>query len=93
MTATYSGLVYADDALRRSLNVPMIRLLQDCTIDAFLESALGAGLHSLAEQQDRLGLSLILGGCGVRLEELTAAYAALARRAASTDRPGCSGRA
>jgi len=74
---TYSGLVFADDALRRSLNVPMIRLLKECGIDAFLESALVAGLHSLKEQQERLGLSLILGGCGVRLEELSAAYASL----------------
>ena len=74
---TYSGLVYADDALRRSLNVPMIRLLQECGTEEFLETAVGAGLRSLGEQRERLGLSLILGGCGVRLEELTAAYAAL----------------
>jgi penicillin-binding protein 1C len=74
---TYSGLVYAEDALRRSLNVPMVRLLQECGVSAFLESALEVGLHSLRDQQDHLGLSLILGGCGVRLEELTAAYASL----------------
>ena len=73
---TYSGLVYADDALRRSLNVPMIRLLKRAGVNAFIDFLGGAGINSLPPQQRKLGLSLILGGCGVTLEELTGAYAA-----------------
>ncbi|HEX9006448.1 MAG TPA: penicillin-binding protein 1C, partial [Bacteroidota bacterium] len=73
---TYSGLVYADDALRRSLNVPMIRLLKTVGTGAFADFAAAAGLRSLQSQKPRLGLSMILGGCGVTLEELVTAYAA-----------------
>jgi penicillin-binding protein 1C len=73
---TYSGGVFADDALRRSLNVPMVRLLKGVGAPAFADFAAGAGLHSLLSQKPRLGLSMILGGCGVTLEELVEAYAA-----------------
>jgi len=71
----YSGLVYADEALRRSLNVPMVRMLRDVSIPAFIQFLANAGFASLEGQKGKLGLSLILGGCGVTLEELTAAYA------------------
>ncbi len=74
---TYSGLVYADDALRRSLNVPMIRLLKTVGAPAFTRFAVQAGFGSLERQQARLGLSMILGGCGVTLEDLVSAYASL----------------
>ncbi len=73
----YAGLVYADEALRRSLNVPMIRLLKSTGIPKFLSFMENAGISSLEEERDRLGLSLIAGGCGVSLEELTGAYAAI----------------
>jgi penicillin-binding protein 1C len=71
---TYSGLVYADDALRRSLNVPMIRLLRSAGVPGFLDFIGNAGVSSLQTQRAKLGLSLILGGCGVTLEEMTGAY-------------------
>ena len=71
----YSGIVYADEALRRSLNVPMVRLLSRAGVRPFIEFTARAGIASLTEQKDRLGLSLILGGCGVTLEELVGAYA------------------
>lgn len=73
---TYSGLVYAADALQRSLNVPMVRLLKHTGLSDFLGLMGDMGFGSLAGQRPRLGLSVILGGCGVTLEELTAAYAA-----------------
>lgn len=72
----YSGYVYADDALRRSLNVPMVRMLKKAGLRQFLDFTSTAGFASLAEQRPRLGLSMILGGCGVTLEELVAGYAA-----------------
>ncbi|MGB6648259.1 MAG: penicillin-binding protein 1C [Bacteroidota bacterium] len=76
---TYAGLLYADEALRRSLNVPMIRLLKQTGTSDFVDFAVSAGLASLGRQRPRLGLSVILGGCGVTLEELTGAYAAFPR--------------
>ncbi len=71
---TYSGLVYADEALQRSLNVPMIRMLKKAGVSSFLNFTGLCGIASLQTQRSRLGLSLILGGCGVTLEEMTAAY-------------------
>ncbi len=72
---TYNGLVYASEALQRSLNVPMVRLLKKSGLSPFLDFLGGIGISSLAGQRPRLGLSMILGGCGVTLEEMTAAYA------------------
>jgi penicillin-binding protein 1C len=75
---TYSGLVFAEDALRRSLNVPFIRLLRDVRVEPFVEFAAQVGFASLQSQKDQLGLSVVLGGCGVSLEELVGAYATFA---------------
>jgi len=73
---TYSGLVYADEALRRSLNVPMIRMLKGSGVSEFADFLCSIGITSLKAQKHKLGLSMIVGGCGVTLEELTAAYSA-----------------
>lgn len=80
--ATFSGLVYADEALRRSLNTPMIRLLRDAGVAPFVSFLNDAGVSSLVAQKSKLGLSMILGGCGVTLEELTTAYSSFPNRGA-----------
>ena len=77
---TYAGWVFADDALRHSLNVPMIRLLYDVGAGTFAEYLVRNGFTSISAQKDKLGLSIILGGCGVSLEELTSAYASFPNR-------------
>lgn len=73
---TYSGFVYADEALQRSLNVPMVRLLKRQGTSEFLDFLGHLGFSSVQSQRRQLGLSMILGGCGVTLEELVAGYAA-----------------
>jgi len=73
---TYSGSIFADEALQRSLNVPMVRVLKKRGLPEFLDFLGELGLSSLAPQRKQLGLSMILGGCGVTLEELVRAYAA-----------------
>lgn len=75
---TYSGSVFADEALCKSLNVPMVRLLKNAGLTSFAALLHNLGFESLESQRERMGLSMILGGCGVKLEELTAAYAAIA---------------
>jgi penicillin-binding protein 1C len=75
---TFSGTVFADEALQRSLNVPMVRLLKNVGLGPFADFLKSVGFQSLDAQRPRLGLSMILGGCGVTLEELTTAYAAFA---------------
>ncbi len=73
---TFSGWVYADEALRRSLNTPMIRMLRNAGVQKFLDFMGTLGFASLEQQRQRVGLSLIVGGCGITLEEITAAFAA-----------------
>jgi penicillin-binding protein 1C len=75
----YDGLVHADEALQRSLNVPMVRMLKHAGLQTFQAFLAQEGFASLQSQQDRLGLSMILGGCGVRLDELVPAFASFPR--------------
>ncbi len=75
----YDGLVHADEALQRSLNVPMVRMLKRAGLTPFEDLLAREGFASLQAQRDRLGLSMILGGCGVRLDELVPAYASFPR--------------
>lgn len=76
---SYDGVVFADAALQRSLNVPMVRMLKDAGVPTFLELLAQEGMTSLQGQRPRLGLSMILGGCGITLEELTAAFSSFPR--------------
>lgn len=73
---TFSGAVYTDEALRRSLNVPMMRLLQESGTQEFIKFLKSAKFSSLENQKEKLGLSMIIGGCGVTLEELVTVYSA-----------------
>ncbi len=74
----FRGGVTAKDALTHSLNVPAVNLaarLGGGGIYAFLKEA---GITTLTEPQEHYGLSLVLGGCGVTLLDLTNLYAGLA---------------
>ncbi len=74
----FNGPVTAEFALANSLNIPAVALLNDIGTSA-LVSALGkAGFTSVKKQAKDLGLSMVLGGCGVTLEEMTRLYVGLA---------------
>ena len=75
----YDGLIHADEALQRSLNVPMVRMLKRAGLTTFEDFLAQEGFSSLQTQRDRLGLSMILGGCGVRLDELVTAFSSFPR--------------
>lgn len=72
----FNGSVTAEFALMNSLNVPAVRLLQDYSTSEFIEFLGSSGFESISENKSNLGLSLILGGCGVTLSKLTRLYAA-----------------
>ena len=76
-TSSYEGAVAADEALCRSLNVPFVRLLRTVGVSPFLDQLHRMGFHHLNYSADHYGLSLILGGGEVTLDELTSAYASL----------------
>ncbi len=92
----FYGAVPANEALARSLNVPAVFLLRQYGVPKFYSLLQARGLTTLTRSPETYGLSLILGGAEGRLDEITAAYSALAASVitgseqpvmAGTDRP------
>lgn len=73
----FTGYVTARDALARSLNVPAVHLYAKMDNDRLYSFLKQAGVSTLTNVED-YGLSLVLGGCGINLLELTNLYAGLA---------------
>ncbi len=59
---SYSGVVNADEAIIRSLNVPLVRMLRSYSIDRFLKLLRSLGISTMNRDADHYGASLILGG-------------------------------
>lgn len=74
----FNGPVTAEFALANSLNIPAVKLLKEIGTPALIETLKLAGFSTIQKQAKDLGLSMILGGCGVTLEEMTRLYVALA---------------
>lgn len=75
----FIGPVSATEALQRSLNVPAVDLLSRLGSQYFDSKLRQGGLHLRYPANARPNLSLILGGTASTLEQLTAAYSAMAR--------------
>ncbi|MFH1196794.1 MAG: penicillin-binding protein 1C [bacterium] len=67
----FNGYVTAQYALMNSLNIPAVQLLREVTFTRFVNILANSGFGEIAKQKNQLGLSMILGGCGVTLEQLT----------------------
>jgi len=76
----FYGAVPASEALYRSLNVPSVFLLRQYGVPKFHALLQRSGLSTLTRPPEHYGLSLILGGAEARLDEITAAYSAMADR-------------
>lgn len=74
----YHGKVSIEYALANSLNVPAVKTLESLGCDEFISELTNAGFKQIKKDRDKLGLSVILGGCGATLEELTTLYTCLA---------------
>ena len=74
----FRGNVTAEYALSNSLNIPAVKLLDKQGVDNFINRLTQAGFMSIYQKRKTMGLSIILGGCGVRLDELTPLYASFA---------------
>ena len=75
----YNGPVGAAEALRLSLNVPAVDLLDRVGPERFAARLANAGLALRLPRGVAPNLSVILGGAGVRMEDLVGAYVALNR--------------
>lgn len=67
----FRGEVTVREALINSLNIPAVRLLQDIGVSPFVDLLIKNGVKELKPQKKKLGLSLILGGCGITLKSIT----------------------
>lgn len=75
----FSGPVSASEALRRSLNIPAVDLLDRLGPELFDSRLRQGGLNLSYPRHASPNLSMILGGVGTTLEDLVSAYSALAR--------------
>jgi penicillin-binding protein 1C len=76
----YSGVVPANVALSRSLNIPYVHLLQTYTYEQFHQDLRDWGFSSLDKPAGHYGLTLALGGCEVTPWELANVYFAMYRK-------------
>nr|WP_262920457.1 penicillin-binding protein 1C [Hanstruepera flava] len=74
---SYDGAVPASRALSRSLNVPVVRMLQEFGLDKFRHYLKQLDLKDLKYKTDHYGLSIILGGAESNLWDLCKSYAAM----------------
>ena len=70
----FDGAVPAHEVIERSLNVPSVRMLEAYGIDRFLGILGGMGFDSIDRDADHYGLSLVLGGAEITLQNLSEAY-------------------
>ncbi|MDR1544986.1 MAG: penicillin-binding protein 1C [Prevotellaceae bacterium] len=75
----FEGAVPASQAVSRSLNVPLVLMLKDYGVPKFYNYLKNNKIAALPENSGHYGLSLILGGAEVALENVTIAYANMAR--------------
>lgn len=76
----YDGAVPANQALSRSLNIPMVQLLQNYGLEKFYFDLKNLGFTTLSKPAKHYGLSLILGGGEVKLYEINQVYNSLAQK-------------
>ena len=72
----FNGQVTAEFALANSLNIPAVKILKEVSTPVLIDKLKKADFQTIKKQSKDLGLSMILGGCGVTLEELTRLFAA-----------------
>ncbi|RAU53000.1 penicillin-binding protein 1C [Pseudocitrobacter sp. RIT415] len=75
----FHGPVSMSEALVRSLNLPAVQVLEAYGPKQFAARLRNAGLPLILPAGAEPNLSLILGGAGARLADITAAYSAFAR--------------
>jgi penicillin-binding protein 1C len=80
----FNGRVTTSFALANSLNIPAVKILKDVGTTLFIGKLSKSDFKTIKKQKKDLGLSMILGGCGVTLEELTRLFSCFAHEGALT---------
>ncbi len=74
----FNGYVTMEYALEHSLNIPAVKSLKALGKDKLVQHLALCDFRQVKKDQSKLGLSMILGGCGATLEELTGLYSSFA---------------
>jgi len=74
----FNGYVSVEYALEHSLNIPAVKSLKLLGKEKMINKLISCDFKQLKKDQAKLGLSMILGGCGTTLEELTDLFSAFA---------------
>jgi penicillin-binding protein 1C len=74
----FNGKVTIEFALANSLNIPAVKVLRQLTPGILIDVLQKSDFRTIKKQSKELGLSMVLGGCGTTLEELTRHYATFA---------------
>jgi len=74
----FNGYVTMEYALEHSLNIPAVKSLKALGKDVLIRKLTQCGCRQIDRDRNKLGLSMILGGCGATLEELTGLYSIFA---------------
>ncbi|MCQ2228748.1 MAG: penicillin-binding protein 1C [Bacteroidales bacterium] len=77
---TFYGAVHADEAVTRSLNVPLVRMLSQYNTGRFMAVLKSLGMTTLHYSEDHYGAAIILGGAEGTLWDIVGMYASLSRR-------------
>lgn len=76
---TYNGAVPAKEALSRSLNIPVVKMLQSFGVEKFYNFLKKSGMTTLTYGPDRYGLTLVVGGAESKLFDLAGIYSNFSR--------------
>jgi penicillin-binding protein 1C len=74
----FNGYVTVEYALEHSLNIPAVKSLKMLGHEKLVQKLANCGFGQIKKDQNKLGLSMILGGCGTSLEELTGLFSSFA---------------
>lgn len=83
----YNGYVSMAWSLEQSLNIPAVKSLESLGKDRFVQQLVSCDFRQVEKDRQKLGLSMVLGGCGSTLEELTALFSLFAHEGIYT-KPG-----
>lgn len=70
----FNGYVTVEHALEHSLNIPAVKGLRKLGHEKMIQELVRCNFKQIQKDRRKLGLSMVLGGCGTTLEELTGLF-------------------
>jgi penicillin-binding protein 1C len=74
----FNGYVTTEYSLEHSLNIPAVKSLRLLGHEKLIRKLVLCNFKQIQKDQRKLGLSMILGGCGTTLEEMTGLFSSFA---------------